>query len=357
MMAASVMLVSAGFSALAIVEPADGFYVSDYANVIGAEVEQYIRDINGALEKQCGGAQFVVVTVNSLEGMYSDEYAIQVINDWGVGDAARNNGMVFVYCPASEPLDDKGWLTTGYGIENSFTDDDAEYYLDEYFWNYSDERQYDEAFTSLTNAIVSWYEGEYGAAILSAGEDDYVAEAPGTAAGNSGGYISNNNGAQTDPYDSFSLFYDLFRLIMFLVVVLAIYMVISVPRRRRYYNSYGVWPGFFFFSMRPPRHHHHHHNHRHPGGPHGPGGPHNPGGSGGRGSGFGSGRGSGGGGSGSGGGAGRGGSSSGGSRGGSFGGGRGGSGGGFGGSRGGGFGGGSGRGGGGFGGGGGGGRR
>ena len=71
--------------ALAVVPPSDEFYVADYADVLSNVTEELIINYNGALEYQCKGAQIVVVTVNYLDGMYSDEYANQLFNDWGVG--------------------------------------------------------------------------------------------------------------------------------------------------------------------------------------------------------------------------------------------------------------------------------
>ena len=76
-----IILLTGSVGAFAVVEPTKEFYVADYANVLTPETEQLIIDYNGALETQCQGAQFVVVTVDYLDGMYSDEYAMQVFNE------------------------------------------------------------------------------------------------------------------------------------------------------------------------------------------------------------------------------------------------------------------------------------
>ena len=72
-------------TASAVVEKSEAFYVADYADVLSDDLEQYIVDMNGDLEYYCKGAQLVVVTVEYLDGMYSDAYAYQLFNDWGVG--------------------------------------------------------------------------------------------------------------------------------------------------------------------------------------------------------------------------------------------------------------------------------
>ena len=93
---ALVLMLSLGVSAYAVVDKSDSFYVADYANVLSADTEQRICDYNGALEQQCNGAQIVVVTVDYLGGMYCDEYAYQLFNDWGVGSSEYNNGMLLL---------------------------------------------------------------------------------------------------------------------------------------------------------------------------------------------------------------------------------------------------------------------
>jgi uncharacterized protein len=61
--------------ALAIVEPTEEFYVADYAGVLSDSTKENIVNYNGYLEQSMNGAQIVVVSVEYLDGMYSDEYA------------------------------------------------------------------------------------------------------------------------------------------------------------------------------------------------------------------------------------------------------------------------------------------
>ena len=100
-----------------IVQKTDAFYVADYADVLSDETEQYIIEVNAALERNCKGAQIVVVTINFLNDLDSEQYAYQVMNQWGVGDSNENNGAVLLLVPG----EGKFWLTTGYGIETYFT--------------------------------------------------------------------------------------------------------------------------------------------------------------------------------------------------------------------------------------------
>lgn len=135
----------------------EAFYVQDTANVLSAATEAQIVAYNETLESQCSNAQLVVVTVNYLDED-SDVAALQLMNDWGVGSAEESNGMLLLLV-ANEY---RGWLATGDGINDVFTDIAADEYLNEYFWEYIDDDQFDEGVFSLTSALYEWYLTYYG---------------------------------------------------------------------------------------------------------------------------------------------------------------------------------------------------
>jgi len=136
-------------------------YVADYANVLSQQTVDLIHNYNAALEKQCQGAQFVVVTVKSLDGMTADMYAAKLANEWGVGGSS-NNGTLLLFCPSEK----RGWLTVGNGIQSTLDSDTVNNMLDTYFWPSSDVGNYDKAVTDFTYAILSWYDGYYGSNVV-----------------------------------------------------------------------------------------------------------------------------------------------------------------------------------------------
>ncbi len=93
----------------AVVQRSEEYYVADYAQVLSDDIEQKIISSNVDLEQKCEGAQIVVVTVEYLDGMYADEYAMRLFNDWGVGSREKNNGMLLLLATEEK----KCWLTTG----------------------------------------------------------------------------------------------------------------------------------------------------------------------------------------------------------------------------------------------------
>ena len=159
------LCLSVSVSAFAVVDRSESFYVADYSNVLSNDTEQMIINYNGSLEQQCQGAQIVVVTVDYLDGMYSDEYAYQLFNDWGVGSADYNNGMLLLLAVQ----ENKAWLAYGLGLNSLIDSDQVDSLLDQYFWKDFDRGNYDEAVTSLFNALLVWYDEQYDAQVVQSG--------------------------------------------------------------------------------------------------------------------------------------------------------------------------------------------
>ena len=81
--------------AMALLSPTSDFYVNDSAGVLSASTKQDIVEKNDALYA-ASGAQIVVVTVNDTEGLGAAEYSYQLANDWGIGSAEKNNGVLLL---------------------------------------------------------------------------------------------------------------------------------------------------------------------------------------------------------------------------------------------------------------------
>ncbi len=143
-------------SASALVSKSPYFFVQDSAGVLSESTKQTIISTNARLETLTGG-QIVVVTVKYLEGLKSSEYAVRLMNEWGVGDKAKKNGMLLLL--ATE--ENKAWLTQGAGISGSFTDSRINELLDRYFWKDFDNGNYDAAVNAIFRQMVAWYESYY----------------------------------------------------------------------------------------------------------------------------------------------------------------------------------------------------
>ena len=91
--------------------------VVDQANLLRPEQELDISSKSQTLEAQTG-RQFVVATVNSLEGVPIEDYAYRLGRAWKIGDEKKDDGVVLLVAPNER----KVWIATGYGAGAFLTD-------------------------------------------------------------------------------------------------------------------------------------------------------------------------------------------------------------------------------------------
>ena len=224
------LFLSLGASAYAVVDQSESYYVADYSNVLSNDTEQMIINYNGSLEYQCQGAQIVVVTVDYLDGMYSDEYAYQLFNDWGVGSADYNNGMLLLLAIQ----ENKAWLAYGIGLNSLIDSDQVDSMLDKYFWKDFDRGNYDEAVTSLFNALLKWYDEQYDAQVVQSG----------TSVSSGNEYYT----GYSEPSLGQRLSSAIGSIIRILVVIAVLSMIFGGGRRGRGGGSWLPW--FLLFNSR-----------------------------------------------------------------------------------------------------------
>ena len=254
--------------ALALVTQSEDYYVTDSAGVLSEATRRYIIEHNEGLEHLCDGAQVVVVTIDYLrDGMFADEVAMQLFNEWEVGNREANNGMLLLLVSAER----KGWLIVGAGITNVWTGSKIEQFLNEHFWPDVDAGNYDIAVRTTFDKLLEWYAESYG--LMQAG--DGVVHEP----GRHGGYYQ----VYYSPW--YSIIGPFFIIIFILVIVIIISSVSADRQRYRMYHMHMGMPmpryhwWFMWGAMRPHRMWYHN-QWRGPRGPRGPGGFGGPGGSG-----------------------------------------------------------------------------
>ena len=226
------------FAAKDIVQPTEQLYVADYADVLSAETETEIVDAVRALKANCGG-EIAVVTIDFLTGgLDSEEYAYELINRWGVGDADKQNGTVLLLVVG----EGKGWVTTGTGAEAFLPAARLDRILNTWLWDDFDAGDYDTAVRNTFAALLEQYESYYGT---------------------SGAPTAVYYGAQEQAPPRRSMVSTIARIGLVLVVIV---LLITLQTSRRYRRR-SVWFTPFFGGW-------HHHHRRPPYGPHH--GPHDP---------------------------------------------------------------------------------
>lgn len=155
---AVITLVILPVTALADVpEPTEAFYVADYANVIDGETEQHIIKNNKELFDKTG-AQIVVATVDFLNGMEIEDYAMKMFNNWGIGSKEKNNGVLLLLVIGEENY----WCVQGKGLENKLSSGKIKNILNFYLEPHFAMGDYDEGVYRTFNALLSNVSSIYG---------------------------------------------------------------------------------------------------------------------------------------------------------------------------------------------------
>jgi len=97
--------------------PMPKHYVEDYANVINASDEQALNGILQELEQKTR-AQYIVLTVQTTAGMPIEQFSIELVEKWKLGQKGKDNGMLFTLAAK----DRKYRFEVGYGLEGFVTD-------------------------------------------------------------------------------------------------------------------------------------------------------------------------------------------------------------------------------------------
>jgi len=100
--------------------PVPRHYVEDQANVINGSTE---RSLNGLLQEleQKTGAQYIVLTVETMQGLPIEQFSIELAEKWRLGQKGKDNGMLFVLAVKERMYR----FEVGYGLEGFITDQDC----------------------------------------------------------------------------------------------------------------------------------------------------------------------------------------------------------------------------------------
>lgn len=151
-----VLLVQTLFAACAFAETAlpprptagSGIYVQDYAGVISKEDRQQMLSIGQDLDNKTT-AQLAVITVNSLDGEPLEDYALAVLRNWGIGNKAKNNGVLIVVAVE----DRRSRIEVGYGLEGVLPDGKTGRIQEQYMLPYFKKGAYSTGITQGYKAI------------------------------------------------------------------------------------------------------------------------------------------------------------------------------------------------------------
>ena len=92
-------------------------FINDYANVLSPAVKRTMENLSKEL-KQKTGAEVVVVTVKSLDGLEYTDYAVRLFEKWGIGEKGKDNGILILNAVDARKIR----IEVGYGLEGILPD-------------------------------------------------------------------------------------------------------------------------------------------------------------------------------------------------------------------------------------------
>ena len=135
--------------------------VADHADILSAETENYINEISISLSDACG-AQIGVYTVDELLGNTTMEgFAYNVFNDWELGSADQNNGVLLLLAPYEADGGDY-YIMRGTGLESRLSFSTLGSLLDEYMEPYWATGDYDTGTQKTVQALADRLCSIYG---------------------------------------------------------------------------------------------------------------------------------------------------------------------------------------------------
>ena len=154
----AILLTALALPAFAADIPAapSGHAVLDQAGVLSQETINTVDSYNNALSST--GAQIAVLTVDFTGNLSIDDYALQVFNEWGVGDKKKNNGVLFLLVTG----DQNYYCTLGTGLEGEITYSRLKSLLNDYAEPGFAKGDYDACVTEFTGAVYSELCSLYG---------------------------------------------------------------------------------------------------------------------------------------------------------------------------------------------------
>lgn len=146
----------AAFAQQKAVPPQNGEMIHDEANVLSANDKAMLEYIVKA-EEDSTSNQIAVLIIQSLEGDDIDSYTNRVYNEWKLGQAKRDNGVLFLIS-----IDDRQMrIEPGRGLEGALTDARSSQINRNQVAPYFRRGEYGEGVKAAVVAIIQSIKGEY----------------------------------------------------------------------------------------------------------------------------------------------------------------------------------------------------
>jgi len=134
--------------------------VNDFAGVLGKNATNQLEEYLVAFAHETS-TQIVIVTVPDLQGHAVDDFAVRLAHDWGVGQAADDNGIVLLVKPRYENEKGQAFVAVGYGLEGAVPDATAKMIVENEMIPHFRNDDYYSGILAAINVLIDLTRGEY----------------------------------------------------------------------------------------------------------------------------------------------------------------------------------------------------
>ena len=130
--------------------------VNDYSNTLTASEIQMLEKKLVDYDQE-SSVQIAIVLMRTLNGYPIDDYAFQLGEKWGVGQAGTNTGALILVSMEERKM----WIATGYGLEATLTDALAKRIIENEMKPRFRNSDYAGGLAAASDAIIEVTRGEY----------------------------------------------------------------------------------------------------------------------------------------------------------------------------------------------------
>jgi len=187
-------------------------YVNDFAGIFSVQEKAELRSILSDVEANTT-AEVVVVTVNTTAPYAPAEYRTKLFNEWGIGKADVDNGLLILYAVTEHRIE----VEVGYGLEGVLPDSKVGRMLDGYYVPLRDSNQTTTGIIEFTKAV---------AALLNENRDEILSHSTSTP--------------------SLNEFLSWFFIPIIIGIIFIVFIIIVVSRNMRKKGKKGRFGGWWF---------------------------------------------------------------------------------------------------------------
>ena len=241
---ALLLCLAVGASASVPSKPREFAYAYDYdGSVLSDSSMSVIANYGSALE-DATGIQAIAVVVDFLDGQDPADYATDLINTWGIGQAGENNGVVVLLARGDRQIQ----IGTGRGIDRVMSGSKCGDLIDDNISYFADE-EFDEGMVSLYKDVCQYLARAKGKTLRLASSQT------GTSTAGSSNYNSGSSSSSDSSSDGGGSMFEFLLGVIFVYIIISVVFNALAPKRGGCLNF--LFLGWLFGrnsgNRRPPR--------------------------------------------------------------------------------------------------------